>query len=63
MDIKDCFHEIEINFNQDTKEAKENDIARPSIDESSLLDEGETLIELPLNNTNFSNTQVQYYLP
>ncbi|XP_060596354.1 rab proteins geranylgeranyltransferase component A-like [Ruditapes philippinarum] len=47
----------------DTKEAKENDIARPSLDESSLLDEGETLIELPLNNTNFSNTQVQNYLP
>ncbi|XP_053402003.1 rab proteins geranylgeranyltransferase component A 2-like isoform X2 [Mercenaria mercenaria] len=45
----------------DTSTVTDN-LVRPSIDESSLLEEGETLIELPLDNTNFSQAQVQYYV-
>ncbi|KAL4235013.1 hypothetical protein ACF0H5_006651 [Mactra antiquata] len=40
-----------------------DDLERPDIDESSLLEEGETLVQLPLGNYSFSQTETEYFVP
>ena len=37
-------------------------LRRPAIDEETLLEEDEHLVVLPLNNENFTNVDIQYYI-